>query len=116
MSKLCHCKDFPFENKFPTPRVEGISEILRALAPLNRLKLFLLIDHFPHCVRDLVADTGLSQTLVSHHLATLSEAGLVKKKRLQSIVNYATTERGRLFAEKLREYGRDLEMLGSDAE
>lgn len=96
--------------------VKDISEIIRTIAPPNRLKLFLLIEHFPHCVRDLVADTGLSQTLVSHHLSSLCTSGLIQKKRFFTVVNYMVTERGRFLAEKLREYGRDIEELGIDAE
>lgn len=49
----------------------------KALADENRLAIVLLLAERPHTVRELTDATGLSQTLVSHHLAPLREHGLV---------------------------------------
>ncbi|PZG56657.1 ArsR family transcriptional regulator [Spongiactinospora gelatinilytica] len=51
---------------------------LRALADENRAVLALLIAERPRTVRELQDATGMSQTLVSHHLRPLREQGLVK--------------------------------------
>ena len=50
---------------------------LKALADPNRLHLLLLLAERPHSVRELTDAAGMSQTLVSHHLAPLREQGLV---------------------------------------
>ncbi|WP_062215115.1 helix-turn-helix transcriptional regulator [Streptomyces sp. NBRC 109706] len=51
---------------------------LRALADETRLTLVLLIAQRPRTVKELQEATGLSQTLVSHHLAPLREQQLVE--------------------------------------
>lgn len=50
---------------------------LRAVADETRLTLLLLIAQRPRTVKELQEATGLSQTLVSHHLAPLREQALV---------------------------------------
>lgn len=50
---------------------------LKALSDPNRLHLLLLLAERPHTVRELTDAAGMSQTLVSHHLAPLREQGLV---------------------------------------
>jgi DNA-binding transcriptional ArsR family regulator len=51
---------------------------LRALADENRVVLALLLAERPRTVKELQEATGLSQTLISHHLRPLREQGLVK--------------------------------------
>ena len=50
---------------------------LKALSDPNRLHLLLLLADGPRSVRELTERSGMSQTLVSHHLAPLREQGLV---------------------------------------
>lgn len=50
----------------------------KALADENRLTLLLLLAERPRTVKELQEASGLSQTLVSHHLAPLRELELVK--------------------------------------
>lgn len=49
----------------------------RVLADENRLAIVLLLSERPHTVKELQEATGMSQTLVSHHLAPLRELELV---------------------------------------
>lgn len=58
-------------------RARELVPTLKALADEHRLAIVLLLASGPHTVRELTDATGLSQTLVSHHLAALREAGLV---------------------------------------
>ncbi|WP_306215800.1 ArsR/SmtB family transcription factor [Actinoplanes sp. RD1] len=51
---------------------------LRALADETRLTLMLLIAERSRTVKELQEATGLSQTLVSHHLGLLREQELVE--------------------------------------
>lgn len=58
-------------------RARELVPTLKALADEHRLAIVLLLASSPHTVRELADATGLSQTLVSHHLAALREAELV---------------------------------------
>lgn len=51
--------------------------VLRALADENRLAIVLALAQRGRSVKELTEAVGLSQTLVSHHLRALREAGLV---------------------------------------
>jgi DNA-binding transcriptional ArsR family regulator len=54
-----------------------LAACLKALGDENRLLLLVLLAERPRSVRELTEATGMSQTLVSHHLAPLRQQGLV---------------------------------------
>ncbi|HEY9389708.1 MAG TPA: metalloregulator ArsR/SmtB family transcription factor [Mycobacteriales bacterium] len=58
-------------------RARALVPCLKALADEHRLAIMLLLAERAHTVRELTDATGLTQTLVSHHLAALREVGLV---------------------------------------
>lgn len=58
-------------------RARVLVPALKALADEHRLTIMLLLAQRPRTVRELTDETGLSQTLVSHHLAPLRELGMV---------------------------------------
>lgn len=58
-------------------RARLLAPKLKALADETRLFIALLLAERPRTVRELQDATGLSQTLVSHHVATMREQGLV---------------------------------------
>jgi DNA-binding transcriptional ArsR family regulator len=60
----------------------------RALADRSRLKLVQVLLEGPAHVGALVQSTGLEQSLVSHHLKALREAGLVASERRGPFVYY----------------------------
>ena len=51
--------------------------MLKALSDENRLMILLAVADRESSVSELVATTGLGQTLVSHHLKSLRDNGLV---------------------------------------
>jgi ArsR family transcriptional regulator len=55
-----------------------VRAVLRALAEEHRADLVRLLVDAQLAVRDLVAQTGMAQPLVSHHLRVLRDAGLVE--------------------------------------
>jgi DNA-binding transcriptional ArsR family regulator len=61
----------------PADRARLLAPQLKALSDANRLHLLLLLAEGPRTVRELTDAAGMSQTLVSHHLAPLREQGLV---------------------------------------
>lgn len=58
-------------------RARLLAPCLKALGDESRLTLLLLLADRPRTVRELTDATGMSQTLVSHHLAPLRQHGLV---------------------------------------
>jgi DNA-binding transcriptional ArsR family regulator len=61
----------------PAERARQIAPVLKALSDENRLTILLAVADRESSVIELTAATGLSQTLVSHHLKALRENGLV---------------------------------------
>lgn len=62
----------------PAARALDTGLVLHALAEVNRAAIVRLLLDRQLAVKDLVALTGLSQPLVSHHLKVLREAALVE--------------------------------------
>jgi DNA-binding transcriptional ArsR family regulator len=61
----------------PAARARQIAPVLKALSDENRLTILLAVADRQSSVTELVAATGLAQTLVSHHLKSLRDNGLV---------------------------------------
>jgi DNA-binding transcriptional ArsR family regulator len=57
---------------------EELVTFFKSLADKNRLKIVGLLAEKPYSVEELAALVGLKPPTVSHHLAKLVEAGLVK--------------------------------------
>ena len=54
---------------------------LQALADPSRLRILLMLREREQCVCHLTEGLGLSQGTVSHHMAVLKRAGLVRDRR-----------------------------------
>ncbi len=67
----------PLAQPSAADRARDIAPVLKALSDENRLTILLAIADRDSSVGDLVNLTGMSQPLVSHHLRTLRETGLV---------------------------------------
>jgi predicted transcriptional regulator len=59
---------------------EELLAFFKALSDPNRLKILGLLAAHPYSVEELAAALNLGASTVSHHLARLSEAGLVKAR------------------------------------
>lgn len=69
---------------------EGLATLFKALSDPVRLRLLSRVASHPAgeaCVCD-IADVGVSQPTVSHHLKKLREAGLLTSQRRRSWVYY----------------------------
>jgi ArsR family transcriptional regulator len=64
----------------------------RALGDETRLRLLELLAEGEQCVADLMESLSLGQSLVSHHLGTLREAGLVAARREGRWTYYSIAE------------------------
>jgi len=58
-----------------------VAACLRLLGDENRLRIFSLLTRGERCVCEIEDATGLSQSLVSNHLAALRRASLVESRR-----------------------------------
>ena len=65
---------------------------LRALGDENRLRILMLLRERELCVLELMGVLGLSQPLVSSHLAVLRHAGLATARREGRKMRYALSE------------------------
>jgi len=66
--------------------------LFRALGDENRLRLIELLRDGEQCVCDLSEVLGASQPLLSFHLKTLKDAGLVRDRREGRWVYYTLNE------------------------
>ena len=77
----------------PYDRARALAALrFRALGDETRLRLLETLTSGERCVAELMELTGLGQSLVSHHLRTLREAGLVVDRREGRWVYYSIAE------------------------
>ena len=69
--------------------IEQALRAFRALGDENRLRLIVLLREGEQCVCDLSGAIGVSQPLLSFHLKTLKDAGLMMDRREGRWVYYA---------------------------
>lgn len=65
-----------------------LTEILKALADPNRLRILNLLGDRTLCVCDLEEVLGLNQSNLSRHLAKLRQAGLVRGEKRGLFMHY----------------------------
>jgi len=76
-----------------TDRARAVAALrFRALGDETRLRLLELLTDGERTVGDLMHATGLGQSLVSHHLRTLRQAGLVSTRREGRWVHYGIVD------------------------
>ncbi|MEK7513104.1 MAG: metalloregulator ArsR/SmtB family transcription factor [Patescibacteria group bacterium] len=97
----CRCRALPRLERPPKALPNGIARTLRLLAAPARFEILLVLAAGPHVVSDVVGHVGRSQTLVSHHLASLELGGLVGSVRRGRRVEYHLTRRGRRAAQAI---------------
>lgn len=65
----------------PEPALELIAARFRVLGEPNRLKLIIALEAGEKSVTELVKSTHLTQANVSRHLQTLTEAGILGRRK-----------------------------------
>jgi DNA-binding transcriptional ArsR family regulator len=69
-----------------------LAEVFRLMGDASRLKIVVACLRKSRCVSDIAAETGLSQTLVSHHLRLLRSTRMVRSERKGRQVFYVATD------------------------
>jgi ArsR family transcriptional regulator, arsenate/arsenite/antimonite-responsive transcriptional repressor len=83
------------------------SAVFRALGEPVRLRIVDRLAAGELCACDLLANLGISQPTLSHHMKVLTDAGLVDSRRMGVWVHYS------LRAETVADLRRLLDVLGS---
>ena len=72
--------------------LEAAAELFKVLGNESRLALVWFLSNEPRTVGALADEAGLSQPLVSQHLRTLRQAGLVTSAREGKEIRYALAD------------------------
>jgi len=88
-------------SKSESKKVASLSELLKLVSEESRLKLLCILRQGEHCVCELSEHVKLSQSLISHHLSDLKEAGVVKDEKRGLYVYYSLTEEGKRITDLL---------------
>lgn len=81
----------------PMPRTDtrGVApDQFRSLSDPTRLKIIEILRSGEHCVCELTEELELGQSLLSFHLKTLKDAGLVHDRRQGRWTYYTLNEEG----------------------
>jgi ArsR family transcriptional regulator, arsenate/arsenite/antimonite-responsive transcriptional repressor len=76
-------------------QIETLASLLKLVAEKNRLIILCLLRNGTHCVCELIKHVGVSQSLISHHLKDLKDAGIVIDHKKGLRVYYELTAKGK---------------------
>jgi ArsR family transcriptional regulator, arsenate/arsenite/antimonite-responsive transcriptional repressor len=76
-----------------TVDVDDAARVFSALADPSRLRVLAILADSQRCVCDIQSAAPMASNLLSYHLRTLREAGLVEGERRGRFVDYRLTPR-----------------------
>ena len=76
-------------------QVSALAGLLKIVSEESRLKMLCLLHQGEQCVCKIMEHIGLSQSLISHHLRDLKDAGIVTDDKRGLRVYYSLTDKGR---------------------
>ena len=91
-------------NKQEYKQISSLSLLLRLVGEESRLKILCILKQGQHCVCELMEHTKLSQSLISHHLKDLKDAGLIGDEKKEHWVYYSLTDKGKKIEELLQKF------------
>ena len=91
MSSYSCCSPSSKESK----HVAELSSVLRLVSEESRLNILCILKQGEHCVCQIMDHVDLSQSLISHHLKDLKDAGIVTDKKKGLRVYYSLTKQGK---------------------
>lgn len=75
-------------------RIDEMAKLLRVVSEEKRLRILSLLLQKEMCVCTIMTALDESQSLVSHHLAVLRDAGLVRSRRDAQWIYYSVDPEG----------------------
>lgn len=88
-------------NKIEFKNVLSLSSLIKLVGEESRLKILCILKQDKHCVCEIMEHLKLSQSLISHHLKDLKEAGIIKDEKKGLYVYYSLTQKGKNIAHLL---------------
>jgi len=73
-------------------KLHNLVDFLNIISDENRLRILCILKTGPKCVYDIWDNLDLSQNLVSHHLKSLKELGLLDSKKEGLKIFYSIKE------------------------
>lgn len=89
-SYIC-CKKESLKSK----DIQVLSSTLKLVSDESRVKILCILRGGTHCVCEIQTHLKLSQSLISHHLKDLKDAGFVDFKKDKNKVYYFLTKKGK---------------------
>jgi len=81
-------------NKYEFNKIGSLTSLLKLISVESRLKILCILQQGSYCVCEIEEHIDESQSLISHHLKDLKEAGLIQDKKKGQFVHYCLTEKG----------------------
>lgn len=91
MNSYSCCTTLTKESK----KVKSLSSLLKLVSEESRLRLLCVLKKGKHCVCELMEHVDMSQSLISHHLKDLKDAGIVTDEKKGLRVYYLLTKKGK---------------------
>lgn len=88
-------------DKHEFKQVISLSSLLKIVGEESRLKILCILKQGQHCVCEIEEHLCLSQSLISHHLKDLKNAGLIHDEKIKQWVYYSLTDKGKQVAKLL---------------
>jgi DNA-binding transcriptional ArsR family regulator len=88
-------------NTLEVGKISSLHSLLKIIDVESRLKILCILRQGQHCVCEMIEHTGLSQSLVSHHLKDLKNAGLIDGEKRGKWVYYTLTNKGHTISDLL---------------
>lgn len=74
--------------------IKELAKVLKLISEESRLKILCVLRQGDHCVCEIKEHVGMSQSLISHHLRDLKDAGMLRSKKNGVRSYYSITENG----------------------
>lgn len=75
--------------------IQDLSQLLKLVSDHSRLRILCVLKNNELCVCDIIQNIHLSQSLISHHLSDLKNAGLVVDRKEGKWAYYSLTKKGK---------------------
>ena len=82
-------------DKHEFKHVSSLSTLLKLVGEESRLKILCILKQGQHCVCEIEEHINQSQSLISHHLKDLKEAGMVLDEKKGLYNYYSLTKKGK---------------------
>lgn len=82
-------------------QISSLASILKVVSESSRLKILCILHQGEHCVCEITKNINLSQSLISHHLQDLKEAGIIQSEKRGLYVHYSLTNEGKRITDLL---------------